>query len=98
MLDQNKAANGGTQPAIRVAKSNPSTTATVTPGLPNVRPASSSPAAVKVGAAAATAAFASAATEPAPQVTLFDPEKEAEEERTGFDTPAFLRRRRSLFE
>ncbi|MCC6546372.1 cell division protein FtsZ [Candidatus Sumerlaeota bacterium] len=95
--DQNNAPNGGgSQPAIRVAKSTPSTSGTVSAGLPNVRPATAS--GVKVGTSAAATAVFATATEPAPQVTLFDPEKEAEEERTGFDTPAFLRRRRSLFE
>lgn len=36
-------------------------------------------------------------SEPAPQVSLFDPEQQ-EEEKSDLETPAFLRRRRSLFE
>jgi cell division protein FtsZ len=98
MREQNKVpsapvenGNGNGQPLIRVAKSNPAAAPAPSNGAshPSVRIAT---APKKDGAAVAIAA------EPTPQVTLFDPEKEAEEEHGEFDTPAFLRRRRSLFE
>lgn len=73
---------------IRVAKSTPPTNGGAT-GHPAVRPA-----APRMEAAPAKPV----SNEPAPQVSLFDPEAKAEEEKVDFDTPAFLRRRRSLFE
>lgn len=85
-----KEQNGENQNPIRVAKSTPQP-ATGNGGSthPGVRPAGdqrAEPAAEKM-----------VKSEPAPQVSLFDPEQQ-EEEKSDLETPAFLRRRRSLFE
>ncbi len=89
MSEQNGGAPAAAgQPAIRVAKS----TAPTNGGSshPSVRPAGPRP--VEAHAAAPKMSI----SEALPQVTLFDPEQE--KEKSDFDTPAFLRRRRSLFE
>ncbi len=88
------------EPRVHVAKSNPPAQRPVPNGgtgqggsHPNVRPASS----VRREGPSVKAA----PEEPAPQVNLYDPaaeEEEAQENQSNFDTPAFLRRRRSLFE
>ncbi len=85
------------EPRIHVAKSNPPPQRAENGGFgpgghPNVRPAS--------GQHREGPSVKTAPEEPAPQVNLYDPasEEEAQEEQSNFDTPAFLRRRRSLFE
>lgn len=90
MMAEQGHATASSQPPIRVAKSNPATpTNGQTNGHPNVRPA----------APRVEASKPLQADEPTPQVSLFDPQNEAAEEEKGdFDTPAFLRRRRSIFE
>lgn len=91
MREQTHTNGSDGQPAIRVAKSNPPAKTNIAPTHPSVRPA---------GAPKKEAAVARQSNDDqAPQVSLFDPEREVEiEERSEFDTPAFLRRRRSLFE
>ena len=91
-------ATASEQPPIRVAKSNPPLGSSTSNGggHPSVRPANS---ATKAEAAPAVKQAPVAVEDSAPQVTLFDPsEQEAGQEKGDFDTPAFLRRRRSLFE
>jgi len=86
MAEQGHATAAG-QPPIRVAKSNPAPSNGQTNGHPNVRPATPRAEVPKP-----------AIDEPAPQVNLFDPQNDAEEEKGDLETPAFLRRRRSIFE
>jgi cell division protein FtsZ len=94
-LEAMMAQQGGVdeKPQIRVAKSSPAPnggTGIAPGGHPTVRPASSAHAAV------VTKPTVAAADEPAPQVTLFDPQ-ESEAPEANYETPAFLRRRRNLF-
>ncbi len=90
-VSSNGGANGGAndgRPAIRVAKSSSPNGGNGGNGgssKPNVRPASEAKAEAKP------------AEENAPQVSLFDPQEE-QEEKDDYETPAFLRRRRSLFD
>lgn len=87
MMREQNVKTGNGQPPIRVAgsagRSNGGST------HPNVRPATSPK--------KAASAMEAKAEEEAPQVSLFDPE-EQEQEKVDYDKPAFLRRRRSLFD
>lgn len=91
MAQTGKAEAPAAQPPIRVAKSQ------AAPGS-NGGNHSAPPRAVPPKPEVVQEKVHQAASEPAPQVTLFDPEREQEEEKSDFDTPTFLRRRRSLFE
>jgi cell division protein FtsZ len=89
MAEQGHASAGAGQPPIRVAKS----TANPTNGGGNGHPS------VRVAPKQSEAPRAAMIEEPAPQVNLFDPAHDAADDSQGeSDTPAFLRRRRSLFE
>lgn len=102
---QNQGKNAGSsaaQPPIRVARSAaPAAPPAKAPasngggtGHPAVRPAGT-PKAETQGRPAAAEAEES---DQAPQVKVFDPAKEESGDRSEFDQPAFLRRRKSLFE
>lgn len=98
MQTQGKSGNGGSQPGeqpqIHVARSNrPTNGDAKTYGHPSVRAAGDFKPQQPQPAQKAQAHQQAES----PQVSIFDPEQQ-EEERVDFDKPAFLRRRRSLFD